>query len=138
MKFSDAIKFKLDIPQITKYDKITQEQNVALYDLLCEKLADTKYRILMPTPLETLRNNREYFINLPVEKQAIALLHVIELFGCSNSSGTDLTLINGAKSTGILQISMSLNGTKRFSDIRIIDQSPSGLIEHRSENLLEL
>ena len=138
VKFSDAVKFKSDIPQITKYDKITPEQNVALYDLLYEKLADTKYGILMPTPIETLKNNREFFINLPVEKQAIALLRMIELFGCSNSSGTDLTLINGAKSTGILQISMSLNGTKRFSDIRIIDQSPTGLIEHRSENLLEL
>ncbi len=138
VKFSDAVKFKSDIPQITKYDKITPEQNIALYDFLYEKLAVTKYGILMPTPLETLKNNREVFINLPVEKQAIALLHVIELFGCSNSSGTDLTLINGAKSTGILQISMSLNGTKRFSDIRIIDQSPTGLIEHLSENLLEL
>lgn len=30
VKFSDAVKFKSDIPQITKYDKITQEQNVAL------------------------------------------------------------------------------------------------------------
>lgn len=138
VKYSDAIKFKSDIPQITKYDKITPEQNIALYDLLYEKLAGTKYKILMPTPLETLKNNREFFVNLPVEKQTIALLHVIELFGCSTSSGSDLTLINGAKSTGILQISMSLNGTKRFSDIRIIDQSPTGLIEHRSENLLEL
>lgn len=34
-------------------------------------------------------------------------------------------------------MSMAL-GEKRFSDIRIIDQSPTGLIEHCSENLLEL
>lgn len=137
-KYNEACKLKANTPFITEYDKITSEENIDLFNILLEKLANTKYRILMPTPLEIIKNNKEYFCGLSVEQQTIALYHIIELFGCTTSSGKDLTLINGSKSSGILQISMSLNGTKRFSDIRIIDQSPTGLIEHRSENLLEL
>ena len=91
----------------------------------------------MPTPVNVLESGKCLFENLSVEEQSIALLHIIELFGCSSSGGCDLTLLNGAKSSGILKMTMTLN-YKRFSKIHIIDQSPTGLIEKRSENLLEL
>lgn len=136
-KCSEAAKFKADIPAVTKYDKLTSEQNEALYDLLLDKLENTSYHVLMDTPLKVLKGSRDMFRELPVEQQTLALSHIIELFGCTNPSGKDLTIINGSKSSGILKMSMALNA-KRFSDIRIIDQSPTGLIEHRSENLLEL
>ena len=60
---------------------------IDLFDLnkSLEKLANTKYRILMPTPLEIIKNNKEYFCGLSVEQQTIALYHIIELFGCTTS-----------------------------------------------------
>ncbi len=136
-KYSEAVKLKAEIPAVTKYDKLTAEQNIALYDLLLDKLENTAYHVLMDTPLKLLKDSRQLFTELPVEKQTVALSHIIELFRCNTSSGKDLTLLDGSKASGILKMSMALNA-KRFSDIRIIDQSPTGLIERRSENLFEL
>ena len=59
------------------------------------------------------------------------------LFGCGDSQGKDLTLIGGVKSSGIQKMTMKLN-RKRFKDIRLIDQSPTGLVERRTDNLLML
>lgn len=136
-KYNEAIRMKRSEYKITAFNKIDAEHNCALYDILKNKLAKTPYAVLMPTPVNVLENGKEMFEKLSVEEQSIALLHMIELFGCSNSDGSDLTLLNGSKRTGILKMTMTLN-TKRFSKIYIIDQSPTGLIEKRSENLLEL
>lgn len=136
-KYQDAAKFKNNPPIITKYDKITAEQNIALYDLLTDKLKTTAYGLFMSSVLEHLEAKRDYFRSLDTEHQALALYHIVELFGCSTSSGKDLSLLNESNQSGRITMSMAL-GEKRFSDIRIIDQSPTGLIEHRSENLLEL
>lgn len=133
-KCSEAKKIKAEIPRITKYDKITSEENVELYNLLLDKFSQTAYKVRMPQPLKIMRENKDYFADLPVETQAAALMNIVGLFGC-NVALTDLTLINGSSKTGRVQIAMSFSG---ISDIRIIDQSPTGLIERRSENLLEL
>ena len=136
-KYQEAVKFKNNPPKITKYDKITAEQNIALYDLLTDKLKTTAYGLFMGTVLEHLEKNREYFCGLDTEIQSVALYHIVELFGCSTSTGKDLSLINESNQSGIIKMTLALS-KKRFSEIRIIDQSPTGLIEHRSENLLEL
>lgn len=136
-KYQEAVKFKNNPPKITKYDKITAEQNSALYDLLTDKLKTTAYGLFMGTVLEHLEKNREYFCGLDTEIQSVVLYHIVELFGCSTSTGKDLSLINESNQSGIIKMTLALS-KKRFSDIRIIDQSPTGLIEHRSENLLEL
>lgn len=56
------------------------------------------------------------------------------------TNGCDLTLIGGKKSaaaTSSFSAIMS-NWKKKYSDVRIIDQSPAGLIEKVSNNLLKL
>lgn len=136
-KYNEAARMKITDYKITAFNKIDRKLNCELYDVLKHKLTTTPYKVLMPTPSELLEKSRSLFEQLSPEEQSIALLHIIELFGCSSSGGCDLTLINGSKSTGILKMTMTLN-SKRFSAIHIIDQSPTGLFEKRSENLLEL
>lgn len=136
-KNNELVRMKKNPYKITDFNKIDKEHNCELYDILFKKLKTTHYSVLMPTPVNVLESGKCLFENLSVEEQSIALLHIIELFGCSSSGGCDLTLLNGAKSSGILKMTMTLNH-KRFSKIHIIDQSPTGLIEKRSENLLEL
>lgn len=136
-KYNEAVRMKITDYKITAFNKIDRKLNCELYDILKHKLTTTPYKVLMPTPSELLEKSRSLFEQLTPEEQSIALLHIIELFGCSSSGGCDLTLINGSKNTGILKMAMTLN-SKRFSAIRIIDQSPTGLFEKRSENLLEL
>ena len=136
-KRAEAAKIKAKAPDITKYDKITAEQNIELYDILLEKLTVTAYKVLMSNSAEVLRKNRDIFVGLSVEEQTVALKQIVGLFGC-NVALFDLTAIKGSSQTGRAMISMKFSGAKGFSDIRIIDQSPTGLIERRSDNLLEL
>lgn len=136
-KRAEAVKIKAKVPNITKYDKITVEQNIELYDILLEKLTGTAYKVLMSNSAEIVRKNRDTFVGLSVEEQTVALKQIVGLFGC-NVSLFDLTAIKGSSQTGRAMISMKFSAAKDISDIRIIDQSPTGLIERRSDNLLEL
>lgn len=136
-KRAEAAKIKAKTPDITKYDKITAEQNIELYDILLEKLTVTAYKVLMSNSAEVLRKNRDTFVGLSVEEQTVVLKQIVGLFGC-NTMTSDLEPIGGKPRSGKITISMKLSVSKRFSDIRIIDQSPTGLIERRSDNLLEL
>ena len=51
----------------------------------------------------------------------------------------DLKCFNESASSGITKLSMNLsNWKKNYTDVRIIDQSASGLFETVSDNLLDL
>lgn len=56
------------------------------------------------------------------------------------TSGCDLSLIGGSSNSGAtVNFSSTISNWKKlYSDVRIIDQSPSGIWEKRSENILEL
>lgn len=86
-------------PDITKYDKITAEQNIELYDILLEKLTGTSYKVLMSNSAEILRKNRDTFVGLTVEEQTLALKQIVGLFGC-NVSLSDLSAVKGPRFRG--------------------------------------
>ncbi|MCQ2533542.1 MAG: type II CRISPR RNA-guided endonuclease Cas9 [Clostridia bacterium] len=125
------------LPVVTEYDGLSVENNVNIYDLLLDKLTNTKFITFMSTAAETIVKNRDRFCSLSCEEQTIALSNIIQLFDCNNSQGKDLTSIGGVKSSGIQKMSMKLS-SKRFKDIRIVDQSPTGLFESKTSNLLTL
>ena len=137
-KYNESVRMKRTPYKITAFNKIDKEHNCELYTILKNKLSGTVYSVLMATPISVLEKGEKVFEELSVEDQSIALLHIIELFGCSNPGGKDLTLINGKAKQGILTLNMNISNSKGVKCIRIIDQSPTGLIEKRSENLLEL
>ena len=55
------------------------------------------------------------------------------------SSAVDLTVCGGKKATGSKVVNSKLTNWKvRYSDVRIMDESASGLFSHSSGNLLDL
>ncbi len=123
-----------------KFDCITPEKNLQLYDLYREKMTKSIYRKRINNPSEVLECGRETFIALDVKKQAQALLSIHGVFG-RVSGGCDLTLIGGAgKAAATVNFSSTIsNWKKQYSDVRIIDRSASGLWETKSAvNLLDL
>lgn len=126
-----------DLDLINQYDQIDTEQNIILYDVLGDKLSNTKYNVLMGKVSELINSKRDEFINLTVEQQAVFLKNMLNLFSCNDSQGKDLSLIGGVKAAGIQTLGLKMN-PKRFQSISILDQSPTGLFESKTPNLLSL
>ena len=121
------------------FDRITTEENLQLYDELTEKLQRKPYTMMLRNPVLTLLAERKTFAKLTLDEQAAALKEILLIFKMGRSTSCDLTLIGGKKSGGLPTLSMRLsNWAKQYSDVRIIDLSPSGLFEERSGNLLEM
>ena len=119
------------------HDEINKDKNLEIYDCYIEKLQKAPYIYRPANPANTLLTGREKFISLTCESQADVLLDVLGLFGRIQSA--DLTPIGGVAKAGVATLSSTLsNWKKSYTDIRIIDQSASGLFETVSDNLLDL
>lgn len=121
------------------YDKVSAEKNLELFDLYSDKLQNSIYRKRINAPAELLGKGREKFRSLSPWEQAKALLNIHQVFG-RVAGGCDLTAIGGAgKAAATISFSAAVsNWKKNYSDVQLIDASPSGLWEKRSGNLLEL
>ena len=123
----------------TKYDEITTERNLALYDILMQKLQSAPFRMLPANPYSLLLNGRNKFCALSAEAQVTCLINLLVYFQRRGSNGTDLSAVGGSKQSGLKLLNSALsNWKKTYHDIRIIDTSPAGLSEIRSGNLLDL
>lgn len=118
-------------------DKITTKQNAELYELYIDKLSNSVFKKRPNNPVDTLKQGKKVFLNLALEKQTEALLHIHDVFG-RVSNGCDLTLIGGKeKAAATCSFSSSVsNWAKYYSDVRLIDSSAAGLYEKTSPNLL--
>lgn len=133
-KLSQNPKYIID----EEYDVISAEKNIELYDLYCTKLAESIYCKALGNPRAVLLEGREIFKTLSVAEQVSTLINIHRLFG-RTASGVDLRSIGGSKTDSRSNLSKHVSyWKKKYSDVRIIDSSPSGLWEKRSENLLEL
>lgn len=122
-----------------RYDVVNAEKNLELYDVYIDKLTNSIYRKRLNSPLTVLVTGRDKFIDLDIKEQSKVLMNIQQVFG-RMTSGCDLESIGGSKNsaaTKVLSATVS-NWKKNYSDVRIIDQSASGLWEKQSANLLEL
>lgn len=121
-----------------KYDKVSAERNVELYDLYIEKLSNTMYSKRPNSPVQTLISGRERFWKLDIVPQAKALLNIHQVFG-RLAGGIDLAAVGGKSKAAAVYLNAKISAWKKaYTDVRIIDTSPSGLREKRSVNLLDL
>ncbi len=125
----------------SKNDKVTSEENIELYDLYINKLQNTIYskRPAKAKAVDIIVNGRDKFIALNIKEQVSTLLSVHSIFG-RTTNGCDLENIGGDKHSAKSCLSWNLSNWKKYySDVRIIDCSPAGLWEKKSQqNLLEL
>lgn len=82
--------------KISEWDGITKEQNLLLYDTLLSKLENTKYKVRLSAQIDNLKQAREKFIKLSLEKQSEVLYQELFLFAC-NVVTADLSLIGWSK-----------------------------------------
>lgn len=122
-----------------QYDKVTEEENIALYDLYIEKFKHTIYKYRWNNPLKLIEDGREKFLKLSVQKQAGVLLNIHATFG-RVSGGCDFTEIGGpAYAAATVNFSSSVsNWKKHYNNVKIVDTSSSGLWGKYSENLLDI
>ena len=122
-----------------RYDGVSVNKNIALYKEYIEKLSKWPYctRPGNETYINKLKARLDDFAKLNVFKQANLLLQVQGTLGRMKQA--DLKDIGESSSSGVTKVSLNLsNWKKNYKDVRIIDQSASGLFEKVSENLLEL
>ena len=123
-----------------KFDGISKEKNIQLYDHYLQKLSAWPYhkRPGNATLVLKLTNKASAFAKLDVFKQSNVLLQIQGVFGRIKQA--DLKYLEESSSSGISKMSVHLsNWKKNYTDVRIIDQSASGLFEKVSDvNLLDL
>lgn len=123
---------------VTSWDKISEEDNILLYDALTEKMLNEPYRKLHEKTGLKLQERKKIFIDLDVTDQVAFLMQAISVLKTGRRNDVDFSLIGGSKRDEKRRLNMKLQSIKNCHSIRVIDQSPTGLIEHRSENLLAL
>ena len=137
-KISNCEKVRTKYHISEKHDKITREQNLRLYDLLCEKINSKPFRIKLSDVGKTFVDGRSKFERLDDNEQVKTLVSMVSVFKTGRASACDLKLIGGSTNSARMKINCVLSKVKDIQSIRIIDQSPAGLYEKASPNLLTL
>lgn len=137
-RIAEGEKNKREYKVRTEYDMISREKNLEIYDLLCKKVQLLPFSVFFSNAGDLFAASKDKFEDLSVSDQVKALVNMISIFKTGRSSGCDLLLLGGAKNSSVLRINSTLTNLKGYKSIRIIDQSPAGLYEKASPNLLTL
>lgn len=120
------------------YSRLNTDDNVKLFDLLCDKISKKPFSSVLQKIGNKIQNKREDFLKLELKEQIFFLSNMILLFKTGRSTGCDLKLIGESGQAGVITLNSTLTKIGGRQSIRIIDQSPTGLLEKKSVNLLEL
>lgn len=118
--FKDVKKYRnKDLPV---KEEINAQENLALYDLLTEKLGSKTYAGLpCGGQASKLKLGRDKFEELSLEKQCYVLMEVLKFMKC-NSMLSDIKLVGGAGKAG----ANFINKFVQKNDVKIIFCSPTG------------
>ena len=123
---------------INLYAGINTDSNLALFDVLVKKYRMKPFSKMYKDLGEKISDSKELFIGYTLEKQVTILSNMIELLKTGRKTGVDLSDVGGKSHSGVKTLNTFLFKVKDYKTIRIIDQSPTGLLEKKSVNLLEL
>lgn len=110
---------------LVPYDDLSESDLIKLYDVFLDKLENTVYHVRLSAQVKTLTEKREKFLSLCNEEKAIVLSEILHMFQCQSSS-SDLKLLGGSGSAGILVLNSDITKNNQIS---IINQSPTGIYE---------
>ena len=113
--------------EITRFDGITEAENISLYNKLKSKLENSLYVIKYETVSKTLAESEYDFQKLSCSDQCRVLIQILNLFA-NNASSADLKLLNGKSGVGILRISKNI-APENDDKIILIHQSVTGFYE---------
>ncbi len=123
---------------ITPWEHLSKDENMELFDLICQKCSKPPFSAVYKDIGEKIAKKRDIFMQLPLKEQSLTLITVVSLLKTGRKGGINLTALGEGSQTGAKDFSMQLFKIKDWDSFYVIDQSPTGLIEHRSVNLLTL
>ena len=112
-------------------DLITDERNVELYNVLCEKHSVGIFTLRPNLVGDKIKNGYDKFVNLTTEEQIKLLIEIIKLT-CVGIVSANLTLIGGAAISGKMLMSKNITYA---NECILINQSVTGLYENRIDLL---
>ena len=126
--------------KVTSYQGITEEQNLEIYDLIYHKCSNPPFNTWgkFADMASVLQNRRDVFCGLSVEEQIKSLKEIISILKSGRSVFCNLSSLNESKQSCISKLGAIITGNKKINTVVIVDQSPTGLYEKKSVNLLEL
>ena len=120
------------------HDGITREKNATLYRILAKKMGEWPFKQFPGNQQENLERGGEIFESKEITEQITCLMNILTLMG-PGSAGVDLRGCGGTGQAGKKSVNAKISNWKsHYSDVRIIDESASGLFSRSSENLLDL
>ena len=126
-KYNEAKKYKKTIKLDEKYDGITRDKNVKLYDIFTEKLGMKIYAGLsMVGQKKTLENLRNQFQEKSTEIQCVILCKILSFMKAGGQS-LDLSDFNKANGSAYgSQLGVNTIPSKLKDHIKLVVQSPTG------------
>ena len=113
--------------QINKYDGLSEEENIELFDLLTDKMTSTVFKVKFLDMGNKIKDKRENFLEIPIERQCYVIDQMLNILHANTMSG-DLKDIGLAGHAGIIKTSIDLTNVK--GSVEIINQSAAGLFEN--------
>lgn len=125
--------------KVNKYSGISETENIELYDYLAEKCLSEPFNKWQKFKEagEILVNGKALFINQDITIQTLSLLKILAILKTGRSGNCDLSFAGGVANYNTVRFNSTLD-PKKNKHVYLIDQSPTGLFEKKSVNLLEL
>lgn len=120
--------------KITSFDGISEDENIALFDALVDKMTNTIFKVKFADMGSKISSHRDKFASLDVRKQCYVLSEILKIIHCNVVTG-DLTFINEAKKAGAIKFGMVVTDLKGINSIKLINQSVTGLFESKVDLL---
>lgn len=120
-----------NLPIHEKYDKLSKDQNVKLFEKLLQKQEQSIYRFRPASQIQKLHEGEEVFKKLNLEEQTICLAEILKLFSCKPIT-VNLALIGGASKAGNMQVSKVISS---FDSAYLLHQSVTGIYQQEIDLL---
>lgn len=121
-----------------EHDHISAEANLRVYEQILQKLNSHPYNKCPGNPYSTLCEGKDKFCNLAIDEQCKLIMNLMMWFSPASAT-IDLSALGGAKKAGAKYPSSSLSSfSGKYTEVRIVDSSASGIYNSYSENLLAL
>ncbi len=119
-------------PTATAFDKLSVEQNIALYSTISHKLQNTVFKVVYEDLGDCLQKNIDLFKDLFLEKQCAVLKELINILRCNAALGNlkDIHISTDGKIKRGYNIS-----EYGFKTVKLINQSVTGLYENEIDLL---
>lgn len=119
------------------HDGVSKETNLELLKVLFEKITGKTFSKMPGAKITAGEKEIELFKLADIKEQITCLENLVLYLKTNRAGSCNMLSIGGAKSAAVMVMSATLSNWK-YSDVRIIDRSASGLYETRSQNLKEL